>query len=114
MDLFAARAASEREKALKVTRMHVKETTEKLREKMEKVERLQIHKQVDHRVKANMLNYLTCLFPVSRLWANCSMTFYCVVCVFLLFWVLLANLRVRLLSTILVLYKRAVRARNKQ
>jgi hypothetical protein len=60
MELLAARTANERGQAslraagevLEASRRHARETTEMLREKMEEVERLQIHKQVDDRERA--------------------------------------------------------------
>jgi hypothetical protein len=60
MELLAARTAHERGKAslraagevLEASRRHARETTEMLREKMEEVERLRIHKQVDDRERA--------------------------------------------------------------
>jgi len=60
MELLAARTANERGEAslraagevLEASRRHARETTEMLREKMEEVERLQIHKQVDDRERA--------------------------------------------------------------
>jgi len=60
MELLAARTANERGKAslraakevLEASRRHARETTEMLREKMEEVERLRIHKQVDDMERA--------------------------------------------------------------
>jgi hypothetical protein len=60
MEFLAARTANERGKAslraagevLEASRRHAQYTTEMLREKMEEVERLRIHKQVDDRERA--------------------------------------------------------------
>ena len=60
MELLAARTANEREKAslraagevLEASRKHARETTEMLRERMEEVERLRIHKRLDDRERA--------------------------------------------------------------